>query len=112
MDNRKELKNLYKSRPIIGGVYCITCGGTGRVWIKSARDMRSQINKFDFSVSNASCPEPGMHTEWVQYGIKSFSFTVLEELEKGPTQTDAEFTEDLAALLELWLEKQEEGSLG
>jgi hypothetical protein len=41
--------------------------------------------------------------EWS--GNPPFAFEVLEEIEKGETQTDIEFQADLSALKELWLEK-------
>lgn len=110
MDTRKELKNAYKNRLAVGGVFCIRCSGSGRVWIKSTKDMQGQINKFRFAVANNACPEPGMRDDWIRYGIDSFSFHIMEELEKKETQTDAEFAADIATLHELWIEKQQSGN--
>jgi len=109
MDRRKELKNLYKSRAMIGGVYRISCSGNGRVWIKFTKNLQEQQNRFRFFISGNYCPEPGMRAEWKQYGAESFSLTVLEELKKGETQTEAEFARDIETLHEIWMQKQEEG---
>ena len=38
----------------------------------------------------------------------SLSFEALETLEKKQTQTDREFSGDVAALLELWAERRKE----
>ncbi|HHV09073.1 MAG TPA: GIY-YIG nuclease family protein [Clostridiales bacterium] len=102
---KKELQTQYKNRTVVGGVYCIKCNESGRVWLKSARDILGQRNKFEFFTSTNSCPEPGMRPDWEQYGAASFSFSVLEEISKKETQTDREFNEDLKLLLELWMEK-------
>ena len=48
-----------------------------------------------------------MRSEWNEYGKESFTLAVLEELEKKETQTDAQFGNELAVLLEMWREKQE-----
>ncbi|NCB30242.1 MAG: GIY-YIG nuclease family protein [Clostridia bacterium] len=112
MENKKELKDLYKSRVIVGGVYRITCSGSGRTWLKSTKDLQGQANKFRFAIQNHTCPEPGMRADWLQHGAASFSFAILEELEKRNTQTDAEFSEDIRTLFKMWLEKSENGSLG
>jgi hypothetical protein len=111
MENRRELKNNYKERPIIGGVYCIRCSGNKRTWIRSAKNLQSQINRFHFSVSTGLCPEMDMCREWKEYGVRSFSVSILEEIEKGKTQTDREFYDDIGLLLKMWLEKQEKDLL-
>jgi len=104
--SKKDLKDQYKNRIVIGGVYGIKCNGSGRMWIKSTKDIAGQRNRFDFFVSTNSCPEPGMYSDWNQYGANSFSFVILEKLEKGETQTDKEFIDDLRILYDIWLEKQ------
>lgn len=111
MDNRKDLKAQYKSRQVIGGIFSITCGGDGQVWLRSTKDLNGQANRFNFAISSNSCPEPGMRPQWAQYGSDSFSFTILEKLEKAETQSDGEFAEDIKTLYEMWLEKQAQNAL-
>ncbi|NLI21392.1 MAG: GIY-YIG nuclease family protein [Clostridiales bacterium] len=102
---RKDLKDAYRSQTPVGGVYRIRCAGNRRTWVRATRNVAGLQNKFAFSVSIGSCPEPGMRGEWAEYGPQSFSLTVLETLEKKDTQTEREFAEDIAALLDLWNEK-------
>jgi hypothetical protein len=106
--SKKELKESYKNRTVIGGIYCIKCNENGHMWIKSTKDMVGQKNKFEFFLSTHTCPEPGMYKEWSQYGAQSFSFDILEEINKGETQTDREFSDDIDVLFHLWLDKQEQ----
>ncbi|MDF2907982.1 MAG: hypothetical protein K0R34_3303 [Herbinix sp.] len=102
--NKREIREQYKNRTLTGGVFRIKCSGSGHVWIKSTNDLDGQINKFNFFVSTNSCPEPTMRSDWNQYGAETFSFDILEKLEKGETQSDKEFADDIRALYEICLE--------
>ena len=108
---KRELKNGYKEKAVVGGIYRIQCNGNHRAWLKSTRNLSGQQNKFEFSLSINSCPEPGMRAEWVQYGAQSFSFTILEQIQKKETQTDQEFSEDIQILLNMWMEGHKQETL-
>lgn len=108
MEHKKALKDLYKNRTVTGGVFAIRCEGSGHTWLKAAQNLAGQQSRFQFAVTHDSCWEPGMLPDWKEYGAASFTFTVLEELEKRPDQTDAEFAQDIKTLLALWQEKEGE----
>lgn len=99
-DKKRQLKEEYREKEVIGGVYCIKCSGNQRSWIKSTRDMEGSRNRYNFSMNIDSAPEPTMRSEWDKYGKESFSFEVLEEIKKGKDRTDKEFRDDVKALYE------------
>lgn len=105
--SKKELKEKYKNRVVIGGVYCFKCNITNQTWLRATTDMKGMKNRFVFSVSANSCPDAYLIEAWKQHGAASFSFEMLEEIEKKETQTDSEFLEDVNILLELWKEKNQ-----
>jgi len=104
---RKSLKEAYKDKPMVGGVYRVQCNGNQRSWIKATKNLAGRQNKFGFAIATGTAPEPGMRSEWLQYGVKSFSFTVLETLTQKKDQTEQEFGEDIDALLKMWTEKDQ-----
>ena len=102
---KKQLINDYKSKPTVGGVYCIECSGNQRRIVKTAPNLDGIRSRFEFAQKIQSCPDPALQNEWTAYGNSSFTLTVLDELRMKPDQTTREFRDDLKALLELWLEK-------
>lgn len=106
---KKALKNQYKNSKQVGGVYRICCVPSGEYWVRSSADLKGVKNRFAFYCSTNQFPEPAMAQVWKEHGAGAFTFEVLEELEKTETQTLQEFAMDIAALLELWNEKQDEG---
>jgi len=105
--SKKDLKEQYKNREIIGGIYRINCSGSGETWLRSTIDMQGSLNRFTFSVSVGSAPEMCMKQAWEKYGKSTFSFEALEEMKKKDEQTPQEFKEDMKTLFELWKERQE-----
>ncbi len=104
-NKKKQLKNDYKSKPAVGGIYQITCSGNQRALIKSTLDMAGIQSRYKFAMAIKSCPDPALQSEWLAYGTDSFSFSILEELSMKEGQTVREFSDDMETLLALWLEK-------
>ncbi|WP_053956708.1 GIY-YIG nuclease family protein [Inediibacterium massiliense] len=109
--SKKAMKEQYKNRVIIGGIYCIKCNANTNFWIRATTDMQGSKNRFVFSVSTNSCPEGCMIEAWNQFGASAFSFEILEEIQKKETQTAREFSDDVSTLLELWTEKLEDKNI-
>lgn len=105
-EEKNRLKEEYRNKEVVGGVYCIRCSGNQRTWIKSTQDLESMRNRFEFALVTKTALEPSMCNEWTKYGAALFSFEVLEEIKKGKDQSDKEFLDDVAALYELWLERK------
>ncbi|MFA9463131.1 MAG: GIY-YIG nuclease family protein [Velocimicrobium sp.] len=103
--SKKALKEQWKNRALIGGIYCVKCNGTTNLWIRATTDMQGSKNRFEFSISINSCPETCMSEAWKQFGSSAFSFEILDKIQKKETQTECEFSDDINTLLEIWTEK-------
>lgn len=104
-ERRKELLEQYKQRTVVGGIYRIRNTVTGHSYVNFDDDLTGAENRHRFSVTTNTCILPEMREDWLAYGAASFTFERLEELEKKPEQSRAEFLADLETLLELWREK-------
>lgn len=102
---KKELLAAYKERAVVGGVCAIRCVPAGRTLVFPAPDPRAQRNRFDFSVSTNTCIFAALKADWALYGAGSFTFELLEELEKAPEETPRAFREELEVLCQAWRER-------
>lgn len=103
--NKKDIKDKFKNRTSIGGVYKLSCSGDSKVWLRSTTNLQGVKNRFEFAMKTNLCPEPCMSESWKVYGAQAFSFELLEEIQKGEAQTDKAFAQDVNTLLELYTEK-------
>ncbi len=103
--NRKELREAYKNRKVMGGVYVVRNSATGKTLVMSTTDLPGAVNRYAFARQTGGCFHPKLQKDLERCGKDAFSFETLEELEKQEDQTDAQFAADIKTLEELWLEK-------
>lgn len=107
-ERKKQLRQQYKERAVVGGIYRILNTRNGRFFMAADENMEGAENGFRFSVMTNGFSRPdlrNMTEDWQSFGSEAFVFEQLELLEKKDTQTIREFREDLQVLLELWVEK-------
>ena len=105
MDRRKTLKNEYKQRKIIGGVYRLTNTCNEMYFLSYATDLQAKQNVFNFMVSSGSCFHYKLKNDWQAFGSNVFIFEILETIEKKEEQSQEEFIDDLKMLEQMWSEK-------
>ena len=99
--DKKDLVNQYKNRIQIGGVFAIKNTMIDKWHVDCAADLAAAKNRFCFMGDSYM----KIAKDYKEQNGEGFEFDVLEELQKGETQTDKEFQADLALLKSLWLEK-------
>ncbi|MDR1628729.1 MAG: GIY-YIG nuclease family protein [Oscillospiraceae bacterium] len=105
MKDKKELQREYQSRTVTGGVVAIKNTVTGKVFLDKTVNLQGTLNRFAFSQNTKTCIHAKLRSDWQTHGTESFVIEVLESLDKEETQSDKEFREDVAVLLDCWLEK-------
>ena len=98
---RKELKNKYKSRVEIGGIFAIKNTVLNKWYVDKTTDLAAAKNRFDFMGDSYI----KIANDFKAQNGAGFVFETLEELQKGETQSDREFQDDLSLLKTMWLEK-------
>lgn len=101
MNRRKEISNAYKERKLCGGVYTITNTQSGKYLLGHAANLKSVQNHFQFAITTGSMIHPKLQKDWEALGAQAFTLEILEELEQGPNQSQAECMDDLKTLEQL-----------
>ena len=102
---KKELREQYKERKVIGGVYVIRNLLNNRLLLDSTVDIQGSRNRFEFAQKTGSCVDMKLQKDWAAQKASDFSFDVLEELEMSQTQTRSEFKADIEYLRKSWVEE-------
>jgi hypothetical protein len=106
MDRRKELKEQYKQRTIVMGVFQIKNTVNGRVFLGSSLNMHGMLDRHKFQLTMNSHVCEDLQKDWKAMGESAFLFEVLETLEtRDDAPPDYDYGEDLAILEQIWIDK-------
>jgi len=109
--DRKSLKNEYKERQTVGGVFRILNTANGMCYMDVAPNIQAKQNSFNFMVSTNTCFHHKLKKDWDTSGGKAFTFEVLETIKKKEDQSREAFLEDLQALKQIWSEKADAAAM-
>ena len=104
MIDKKEAKRKYKETLPEMGIYQIKNLVSGKVFIGRSKNLKGKRNSFMFQTTLGSHVSQELQIDYNNSGGKDFVFEVIDILEPKEG-IDYDYTKDLEALEELWLEK-------
>jgi len=104
MINKNELKKKYKETLPPMGIYQIKNLKNGKIFVGSSKNLTGKNNSSRFQLKMGSHYINELQEEYKTFGEENFVFEVMDYLEPKEG-IDYDYTKDLAALEELWLEK-------
>jgi hypothetical protein len=102
--DKKELKKKYKQTMRPMGVYQIKNLVNGKIFIGSSSDLPGKINSQKFQLSLGSHMNQELQNDYKLFGSDNFAFEILDYLEPKD-DINYDYTDDLKALKEMWIEK-------
>jgi hypothetical protein len=102
--DRKALIRRYKETRQPAGVYRVRNRRTERALVGCAANLEGILNRHRFQLERGSHPSRGLQADWNALGPDAFEFEVLDQL-KPAEKPDADESEDLRVLKELWIER-------
>ena len=107
MTDKKELKKQYKQKQPRMGIFQIKNLVNGKIFVGRGLNVQGIINSAKFQLEHGSHPNSELQRDFKQYGIGNFSYEVVDYLDTKEDSPDYDYTRDLKALEDMWLEKLE-----
>jgi len=102
--DRKASIRAYKETPRPAGVFRIRHNALRKALVGTSVNLPAILNRHRFQLTNGSHPDLQLQRDWNQSGPDAFTFEVLDQL-TPKKEPDYDPTEDLAVLLDMWLQK-------
>jgi hypothetical protein len=104
--DKSKVKREYKQEKRPMGVYRIRNVKRGKSYIGYSIDLQAIMNRQKAELKFGSHRNAELLGEWKSLGESAFEFEVLDELERDD-QSNADPTEELRILSEMWISKIE-----
>jgi hypothetical protein len=104
MTDKRDLKKQYKQTVPPMGIYKIENLINGKILIGASKNLPGKNNSYKFQLKQGSHMNRKLQEDYTRYGEGSFAFSVVDYLEPKDG-ADHDYTNDLKALEEMWLEK-------
>lgn len=109
-EKKKELRQQYKQMKPDMGIFAVINKSNDKYYLETTPDLKSKINRTEFSLYNGSHPLKALQHDWQKHGADSFEIKILEQLDyDDDSKTD--YTEDLELLKRIWFEKLAQGNI-
>lgn len=101
MKSRKELKQAYAQMKHPIGVYQVKNLTNGMLFIGSSPNLPAMWNRLRMQLKSGTHTNKSLQEDWDQFGEDHFLFEILEKVQQDE---DRDYSRDLTALENLYLE--------
>ena len=105
VQNRKEAINEYKRTLQPMGIYQIRNLADRKVFIDSSKNLNGSLNSSKFQLVLGSYRNRALQADFNRLGEGQFAFGIMDQLEPKKDDPAYDYTEDLATLKSMWLDK-------
>lgn len=105
MNRKQELKSSYKQQQFPMGIFQLKNLKNGKILIGSSVNLPAMWNRLQAQLKFGSHLNRDLQQDWQAFGAKNFAYEILEELEPYSDDPAFRYTDDLATLESIWLEK-------
>lgn len=104
MTDKKTLIREYKEARQPAGIFAVKNLNGGKMLVGASPNVPGMLNRQRFQLRSGGHPDPELQGDYKKLGPEAFAFETLDLLDM-PDEPAYDPADDLAALLEIWLEK-------
>ena len=104
-EKKKELQAQYKLRKTEMGIFAVINKSNAKHYVETTQDLKAKMNSTEFKLNLGSHPKKELQKEWQEMGRDQFEIKILEQIEHEKDEAKTDYTDDLALLEMLWIEK-------
>lgn len=107
---KKDLQKQYKGMKPDMGIFAIINRSDTTFFLEATQDLKGTMNSSRFKLNFGSHPNKCLQKEWKEIGEDGFEIKILEKLDYDNDETKTDYSEELALLKMIWIEKLEKES--
>lgn len=102
MKTRKELKDEYKQKKSVMGIFQIKNRINNKIFIGSSADLKAIWNRYKMMLKFGNHPNEALQKDWNEYGEENFAYEIITEL-KQEEDKEIDYLKELQELEKLFL---------
>jgi hypothetical protein len=83
-NDSKTLREEYKLREAVAGIFRVVNNVTGTVFLGSALNLQGPLSRIEFELKMGSFKNRRLQEDYQRYGGENFTFEVVETIEPSP----------------------------
>ena len=100
--NKRQLTNEYKQRPLTIGVFVIRNTINNKIFLASGQNLAGIMNRHKFDLEYGGHKNKQLQADWNEFGPSNFTFEVVEQMEP-PSGGHFDAKHELQFMEDLWL---------
>lgn len=104
-ERKKELRAQYELMKPEMGIFAVINKNNPKYYLETTQNLKGKINSTKFQLNAGAHPQKELQEDWTETGEDGFEIKVLEQIEYDKDESKTDYTDDLALLKMIWIDK-------
>lgn len=104
-ERKKELQSQYKLMKPDMGIFAVINKNSSKYYLETTQNLKGVMNSTEFKLNGGVHPKLELQEDWQEIGSDGFEIKILEKIEYDKDESKTDYTDDLALLKMIWVDK-------